>query len=539
MDEAIERRPPRWAEVLGRINQHMMFDLGGGASALQARDHHQHSKGGHLPRNRVDDVVLRGQNAGRDFQRLPGSTLRCMGRTGSPGSSKTSRFPTPTGNTARRSRAASAGRSFLPRTGLAGWVIISGLSTQNYPLPHNAWFTLCVSLCILGCVIMIAADVQKYTTLKLKRGLITTGMFKYVRHPNYLGEMMIYGSFALLAWHWVPAIVLAYFWGVLFSTNIGQERSQHEPLSGVGRLQGALLVARPLRVLITARPARAGFSGIVARCNHRRLRTRLRAGATQAQGYSQIAPRMMEPFAKALLERLEVDSTMNALEVAAGTGALTVSLAPRVASLVATDFAPKMVDFLKSRVSELGHSHVTCEVMDGQALAVEDASFDRAACMFGLMLFPDRAKGFAELRRALRPGGRAAVSGWAGAEEFDAFAIFLRALQTAFPDMPPPPGPPAVFSLADPNRFAEEMRAAGFAEVRVEKEARVVEVESVDDLWGMLTCGAPPVQILLDRVGPAGQGRLRDAIAGAVEERFGGDPIRLSNTATIGSGVAG
>ena len=40
------------------------------------------------------------------------------------------------------------------------------------------------------------ADAQKYFTLRLKRGLITDGMYRYIRHPNYLGEMMLYGSFA-------------------------------------------------------------------------------------------------------------------------------------------------------------------------------------------------------------------------------------------------------------------------------------------------------------------------------------------------------
>jgi steroid 5-alpha reductase family enzyme len=45
---------------------------------------------------------------------------------------------------------------------------------------------------------MIAADAQKYFTLRLQPGLITHGMFRYIRHPNYLGEMMIYGSFALM-----------------------------------------------------------------------------------------------------------------------------------------------------------------------------------------------------------------------------------------------------------------------------------------------------------------------------------------------------
>ena len=45
--------------------------------------------------------------------------------------------------------------------------------------------------------------------------------FRYVRHPNYLGEMMIYGSFALMVWHWLPFAVLAWVWIGLFAVNIG------------------------------------------------------------------------------------------------------------------------------------------------------------------------------------------------------------------------------------------------------------------------------------------------------------------------------
>ena len=38
--------------------------------------------------------------------------------------------------------------------------------------------------------------------------------------------MMVYASFALLAWHWIPAIVLAYFWGTLFSANMAKKEAR-------------------------------------------------------------------------------------------------------------------------------------------------------------------------------------------------------------------------------------------------------------------------------------------------------------------------
>lgn len=84
-----------------------------------------------------------------------------------------------------------------------------------------AWFLAAASvLYVLGVVLMMGADAQKYFTLQAKRGLITNGFFARVRHPNYLGEMMLYGSFALLAGHWLPWAILAWVWGFVFLPNM-------------------------------------------------------------------------------------------------------------------------------------------------------------------------------------------------------------------------------------------------------------------------------------------------------------------------------
>jgi SAM-dependent methyltransferase len=252
---------------------------------------------------------------------------------------------------------------------------------------------------------------------------------------------------------------------------------------------------------------------------------------------ARVAPRMMQTYGDALVERLQVTPETEAIEVAAGSGALTVHLAPRVKSLLATDFAPKMLEVLGERLEASGATNVTLQVMDGQALTVEDSTYDRAACSFALMLFPDRAKGFSELRRVLRPGGRAVVSAWAGPDEFEAFGLFIGAVRAAYPDLPPPPAPPPVFSLADPAGFKAEMEAAGFTDVDVELVSRDLELDGLDDVWGLLSTGAPPVQALFDRVGPDGPDRIRAALTRIVEERFGSGPIRVTNVATLGSGV--
>jgi len=256
-----------------------------------------------------------------------------------------------------------------------------------------------------------------------------------------------------------------------------------------------------------------------------------------SQGYDDLIATMTMRYADALIERLEAEAASRVLEVAAGSGAFTEQLAPSVGSILATDFAPKMLDLARARLGAAGIENVECAVMDGMALEIEDASFDHAVCQFGLMLFPDRARGFSELRRSLRPGGRAVVAAWS--HDFDAFKMFIGALRGAFPDLPAPPGPPPIFSLADTAAFTTEMETAGFRDVRIDLVERFLEPASGDVLWDMVTSGAPPAQVLLGKIGDEGAKKVRETMNAMLDERFGDGPIRLRNVATVGTGVAG
>jgi protein-S-isoprenylcysteine O-methyltransferase Ste14 len=101
-----------------------------------------------------------------------------------------------------------------------GWLLISGTTVPHYPVDERIWLGVCIVICTLGITIMLASDAQKYFTLRERRGLITDGMFRHVRHPNYLGEMMIYAALALMVWHWYPAVLLACIWIGYFAINM-------------------------------------------------------------------------------------------------------------------------------------------------------------------------------------------------------------------------------------------------------------------------------------------------------------------------------
>ena len=65
--------------------------------------------------------------------------------------------------------------------------------------------------------------------------IITDGMFRFIRHPNYLGEMTIYGSFALMVWHWLPGLVLAWVWGGVFAVNMTLKEARMSRYPGWGQ----------------------------------------------------------------------------------------------------------------------------------------------------------------------------------------------------------------------------------------------------------------------------------------------------------------
>lgn len=97
------------------------------------------------------------------------------------------------------------------------------------------------------------------------------------------------------------------------------------------------------------------------------------------------------------------------LEVAAGTGLVTRVVARSAGQVIATDYAPGMVQVLQSRVRDEGLGNVTCEQADLYALRFEPGTFDAVVAANVLHLVPDLDAPLKSMQRVLGPGGRLIV----------------------------------------------------------------------------------------------------------------------------------
>jgi SAM-dependent methyltransferase len=152
------------------------------------------------------------------------------------------------------------------------------------------------------------------------------------------------------------------------------------------------------------------------------------------------------------------------LDVGCGTGQTTrdaARLAPAGHAL-GVDLSGAMLRVARARADAEGVRNASFLQADAQVHPFEAGGFDVVISRTGAMFFGDRAEAFANLARALRPGGRLALVAWQPVPANEWFVSVMGAL-AAGRDLPsPPPEAPSPFALSDPARVVPLLEGAGF-----------------------------------------------------------------------------
>jgi ubiquinone/menaquinone biosynthesis C-methylase UbiE len=256
-----------------------------------------------------------------------------------------------------------------------------------------------------------------------------------------------------------------------------------------------------------------------------------------AAGYDTGVTPFSMRVAEDALRRIPLDTETRFLDVAAGGGALGIPAARLGAQVLAIDFSPVMVERLNARADGEKLANLEAQVMDGQALQLDDNTFDVSASQFGIMLFPDRQRGLRELARVTKPGGRVLMVVFGPPPAVEIFSLFFGAMRNVVPGFAPPQDSP-LFSLQDPETLRKEMAEAGLRDVRVETATHILEVESGAHLWNLLTAATPPVAALVSTLTEDQQVAVQQALDQMLRQRSEQGPAKLNMQVHIGVAAA-
>jgi SAM-dependent methyltransferase len=205
-----------------------------------------------------------------------------------------------------------------------------------------------------------------------------------------------------------------------------------------------------------------------------------------AAGWGKRADRIRDwgmPVSEAMVEALALHPGQRVLELAAGpgdTGFMAAELVRPGGTLVSSDGADAMLDVARARAAELGVDNVEFRQLELEWIDLETATVDAVIVRWGIMLIVDPEAAAREVRRILRPGGRAAFAVWDTPEKNPWAVIPGRAMVELGHAEPPEPGAPGMFSLAGDGQLAELLAGAGFQDVVVSPVSLTRHYDALD-----------------------------------------------------------
>lgn len=171
---------------------------------------------------------------------------------------------------------------------------------------------------------------------------------------------------------------------------------------------------------------------------------------------------MHGPIADAVLRTAHLSPGEKVLDIGCGTGATTRRAATAVGiggAVTGLDISATMLRGAATIPSPEGGGRISWLEADAQTCPFTEGAFDVILSRMGVMFFDDPEAAFANLRKAVRPGGRFAAICWRGPADSPSFRVMIQALEAVLG-----PGPKADPYAPGPMAFADETRVIGLME---------------------------------------------------------------------------
>lgn len=197
----------------------------------------------------------------------------------------------------------------------------------------------------------------------------------------------------------------------------------------------------------------------------------------------------LEPAQALLLRMGGLRKGDRVLDVACGTGLVTLQAAEAVGpggDVVGTDISERMVELVAEHAAARDIANTTFDRMDAEDLGFPDGDFDAVLCGLGLMYVPDPVRALREMRRVLKPGGRAVCAVWGTRRNCgwaEIFPIIDARVKTEVC--------PLFFQLGTGAALATAFEYAGLRDVVSERISTVLEYATPEEALGAAFAGGP------------------------------------------------
>ena len=238
-----------------------------------------------------------------------------------------------------------------------------------------------------------------------------------------------------------------------------------------------------------------------------------------AEGWGRAADRVRDwavGVSATMVDALAPQPGDRVLELAAGpgdTGFMAAELITPGGTLICSDGAEGMLEVARRRAAAQHISNVEFRQLELEWIDMATASVDGVLCRWGIMLIADPESAAREIRRVLRPGGRAALAVWDTPESNPWATIPREALIELGHLEPPDPAMPNQFSLAGDGVFGEVLGGAGFLEVKVAAVAMRRAFDSVDRYLLETVDMSPALGATTTALSDSERAEIRDRVA--------------------------
>ena len=189
------------------------------------------------------------------------------------------------------------------------------------------------------------------------------------------------------------------------------------------------------------------------------LKSRLKS-MWMAGDFGQIA-KQIETSAQEFIDRLELKPGDRVLDVACGSGNLSIPAARAGAIVTGVDIAPNLLEQGRARAAAENLT-IKFDEGDAESLPYDAAAFDVVVSMFGAMFAPRPELVASELVRVCRPGGRIAMANWTPEGHIG------QMFKATGKHVPPPANMPSPIKWGDEGTVRERLRE-GIAELKLTK----------------------------------------------------------------------